>query len=56
MFVLVACLINCYIVDYDMTAEDCARRARLGIVSLIDENGRRVSAAGYRLRCELDRD
>ena len=53
-YALIACLLNCYMVDYDLSHDDCLRRARLGIVMLTDETGRRVSAAGYRLTCEID--
>lgn len=52
-FVLIACLLKCYAVQGGLDADDCARKARLGRVSIATENGAE-SAVGYRFSCQLE--
>lgn len=51
---LFACLFNCYVLDYNLTLDDCRRAVRLGVVSIQITETRKISAAGYTLSCGPD--
>lgn len=50
-FVLVACLLKCYTIEHNLDAADCARKARLGRVTIMTPDGPQ-NGANYRYNCE----